>query len=145
MLVIGLDHRGIRTNKLEESRNFYEDLIGLQRGHRPSSLVTKGYWLYAGSTPIIHLIEDTSNSVEIIHTSPVKLKDAGGKTHIALNVERARDAVNRLNDSNIPYWDRLFRDPAMYQVFVEDPNGLLIELIDRNPETFKGSVHKIVE
>jgi len=30
-------------------------------------------------------------------------------------------------------------------VFVEDPNGLLIELIDRNPETFKGSVHKIVE
>ena len=46
---------------------------------------------------------------------------------------------------HVTYWDRLFRDPVMYQVFVEDPNGLLIELIDRKPGEIDGPICKIVD
>ncbi len=145
MKIIGLDHRGIRTTKLEESRQFYADLLGLDVGRRPDALVTNGYWLYAGETPIIHLIEESDRSA----TRPVVARDdwtsAGGQTHVALTVERARDAVDRLTTAGVPYWDRLFRDPVMYQVFTEDPNGLLIELIDRNPGTIDGPICKIVD
>ena len=64
MDVIGLDHRGVQTSKLEESRHFYEDLLGLPQGHRPAALSTKGYWLYAGETPIIHLIENQNGAAD---------------------------------------------------------------------------------
>jgi len=145
MKVIGLDHRGIQTTKLEASRHFYEDLLGLEQGQRPGALPTKGYWLYAGDNPIVHLIEHPDG----LNDEPVarreKLTNAGGQTHIALTVEKARDAVDRLHEANVPYWDRLFRDPVMYQVFVEDPNGLLIELIDRNPGEIDGPICKVVD
>lgn len=145
MKVIGLDHRGIRTADLEASRHFYEDLLGLESGHRPGALATKGYWLYAGDTPIVHLIEDSDGTANADVTPREQLTDAGGQTHIALTVEKARDAVERLSDAGVPYWDRLFRDPVMYQVFVEDPNGLLIELIDRKPGEIDGPICKIVD
>ena len=74
-----------------------------------------------------------------------ELTNAGGQTHIALTVEKARDAVDRLREANVPYWDRLFRDPVMYQVFVEDPNGLLIELIERKPGEVDGPICKVVD
>ena len=144
MKVVGIDHRGIRTSQLEASRHFYEDLLGLQQGHRPAALATSGYWLYAGDNPIIHLVDDTDNTANSSVPSE-SLTDAGGRTHIALTVAGAREAVERLNEAGVPYWDRLFRNPIMYQVFVEDPNGLLIELIDRNPGDIEGSICKIVD
>jgi hypothetical protein len=33
----------------------------------------------------------------------------------------------------------------MYQVFVEDPNGFLIELINRNPGEITGPICKVVD
>ena len=145
MIIIGLDHRGIRTTKLEPTRHFYEDLIGLKSGHRPSALATSGYWLYAGKKPIIHLIEGSDDSTDAAKNRREELTNAGGQTHLALTVEGARDIVDRLKKSSVPYWDRLFRNPIMYQVFVEDPNGLLIELIDRNPGDIDGPICKVVE
>ena len=90
MNVIGLDHRGIRTTKLEASRHFYEDLLGLKQGHRPSAIATAGYWFYAGKTPIIHLVEDTDGSIDDANTPREELVDAGGQMHVALTVEGGR-------------------------------------------------------
>ncbi len=145
MNIIDLDHRGIRTGKLEDSRHFYEDLLGLPRGYRPANLKTKGYWLYAGETPIIHLIEDRNHTVGKYFRPREKMDNAGGQTHIALTVKGAREAVHRLEKAGVQYWDRLFKDPIMYQVFAEDPNGLLIELIDRNPGYIDGPICKIID
>lgn len=144
MKVVGIDHRGIRTPDLEASRHFYEDLIGLKQGDRPAALGTSGYWLYAGDIPIIHLVEDTDGSAETSEPSE-SLTNAGGQTHVALTVEGARGAVDRFGKAGVPYWDRLFKNPVMYQVFVEDPNGLLIELIDRSPGKIEGPICKIIE
>ena len=95
MNVIGIDHRGIRTAKLEESRRFYEELLGLRRGDRPASLPSNGYWLYAGDQPIIHLVEDVDGSAAVPDGPRETLENAGGQTHIALTVENARAAVER--------------------------------------------------
>lgn len=145
MTVIGLDHRGIRTTKLESTRHFYEDLLGLKQGHRPSALETKGYWLYAGDIPIIHLVEDSNGSVDDNYTPRENLTESGGENHIAFTCAEARNVIDRLVEAGVPYWDRLFRNPLMYQVFVEDPNGILVELIDRNPGDITGPICKIVE
>tara|TARA_B100000427_G_scaffold152898_1_gene127365 strand:- start:586 stop:1023 length:438 start_codon:yes stop_codon:yes gene_type:complete len=144
MNIIGLDHRGIRTKKLEASRHFYEDLLGLSKGYRPKALGTKGYWLYAGDTPVIHLIEAPHDSVDDNTVRQDQLETAAGQTHIALATQGAREAVLRLSNAGVPYWDRLFKDPVMYQVFAEDPDGFLVELIDRTPGEIDGPICKIV-
>lgn len=143
MKVVGLNHHGIRTAKLEASRHFYEDLLGLEKDVRPSTLPSQGYWLYAGESPIIHLVEDSTGSINDPNIPRTDLTNAGGETHLTLTVEKARGAVDRLIEADVPYWDRLFKTPIMYQVFVEDPNGLLIELIDHNPGEITGPIFKI--
>jgi hypothetical protein len=107
--------------------------------------VTNGYWLYAGESPIVHLIEGAEHSADDTSQSARNWSSAGGQTHLALTVAGARDAVDRLVKAEVPYWDRLFKDPVMYQVFTEDPNGYLIELIDREPGEIDGSICKIVD
>ena len=145
MTVVALDHRGIRTSKLESTRHFYEELLGLKNGYRPSAFDTEGYWLYAGESPIIHLVEDLGASGDGGETQRETLANSGGDNHIALACTEARKVVDRLAGADIPYWDRLVKKPLMYQVFVEDPNGILVELIDRNPGEIIGPIHKIVE
>ena len=50
------DHCAIRTTRLEETRRFYVDALGLEVGARPP-LTVPGYWLYADGRPVVHLIE----------------------------------------------------------------------------------------
>ena len=45
-----IDHFSIRTLKLEETRTFYENAIGMEAVDRPP-LPFPGYWLYLGDHP----------------------------------------------------------------------------------------------
>ena len=122
MIVLGLNNRGIRTTKLEVPRHFYEDLLGLWQGRRPAALATRRYWLYVGTNPIIHLIENRDNT-------------GGGDT----------EPCARINEVGVQYWDRLFKSPIMYQVFVEGPKRLLFELVDRAPGDIDGPISETVD
>ena len=56
MALESLDHCAIRTTRLEETRRFYVEALGLEVGPRPP-LSLPGYWLYAGGRPIVHLMQ----------------------------------------------------------------------------------------
>jgi len=43
---------------LEGIRDWYRDTIGLSVGERPP-FDNRGYWLYAGGRPVLHLSEET--------------------------------------------------------------------------------------
>lgn len=68
MKINKLDHVSIATDRLEDSKNFYCDLLGLKVGLRPK-LKSSGYWLYSGKEAIIHLVETRSNSDQPIEFS----------------------------------------------------------------------------
>ena len=42
--------------------------------------------------------------------------------------------VQFMKDNGLAYWDRLLADRGLYQVFVRDPNGVVVELNDYNPD-----------
>ena len=42
-----------------------------------------------------------------------------------------------MKDNDVDYWDRLLVDRNLYQIFIQDPNGVIIELNDYKPETDK--------
>ena len=149
MKINKLDHVSIGTDCLEETRAFFCDLLGLEVGKRPA-LKSVGYWLYAGDDAIVHLVEKGSNDSEDAAYEAGKEKpkewdkaeandmvETGMDDHIALSVEKSADLVQYMRDNSISYWDRLLADRPLYQVFVRDPNGVILELNDYDPEIDK--------
>ncbi|MEY8829267.1 VOC family protein [Sedimentitalea sp. XS_ASV28] len=55
MKVLRLDHVNVRTTKLTEMVEFYEDILGLSAGARPD-FPFPGAWIYVGDHPAIHLV-----------------------------------------------------------------------------------------
>ena len=58
MPAIGFSHYNLRAPRalLDELREFYCDVVGLELGARPP-FRSFGYWLYAGGHPVLHLSE----------------------------------------------------------------------------------------
>ena len=146
MKINKLDHVSISTDQLEDTKKFYCDLLGLKVGHRPK-LKSSGYWLYSGEEAIIHLVETGSNLDREITFSDDKkiarslgnpeindLSETGMDDHIAMTVEESAGLVKHMQESDVKYWDRLIADRELYQVFVRDPNGVIIELNDYTPD-----------
>ena len=47
MGITELNHINIRTTKMEETKDFFIDIVGLEIGWRPD-FDSHGYWLYCG-------------------------------------------------------------------------------------------------
>src|SRR5665213_3055251 len=50
-----LDHYSIRTTRLDETRQFYVDVLGLSVGPRPP-FNFPGVWLYNGDQAVVHVV-----------------------------------------------------------------------------------------
>jgi catechol 2,3-dioxygenase-like lactoylglutathione lyase family enzyme len=51
-----LDHFNIRTRKLADTVQFYEDVLGLEKGARPN-FAFPGAWMYSEGKPVVHLVD----------------------------------------------------------------------------------------
>ena len=56
MSLFWLDHVNIRTTQLDEMSAFYENVLGLKRGKRPS-FAFGGAWHYCGKQAVVNLVE----------------------------------------------------------------------------------------
>ena len=100
-----LNHINIRTASLEDTRDFYAEVLGLENGFRPP-FPNPGYWMYAGK----------------------------GLDHFAMWGAGLGEQLAVLEKHGIEYRKRLAGGGAVIQVFFHDPNGVQIEL-GFNPET----------
>ena len=62
------------------------------------------------------------------------LSETGMDNHIAMTVEESAGLVKHMQENDVKYWDRLIADRGLYQIFVRDPNGVIIELNDYAPD-----------
>jgi catechol 2,3-dioxygenase-like lactoylglutathione lyase family enzyme len=117
MPALSLDHWNVYCKDLEATVRFYERYVGLRNGDRPP-FNFPGAWLYAGDKAILHLVSETGR------------KDHGGGAidHVALNCADIRGTIDQLARDSMPF--RVRKVPAMplQQVFVHDPDGVMIEL-----------------
>ena len=85
-------------------------------------------------TPVIHLVgvdpDDSSGLVEYLggEVDPDALDGSGSLDHIAFCATDAPAMIQRLKKHNVPYRERQVPNMDLYQLFVEDPNGITIEL-----------------
>ena len=115
-----LDHFNIRTRKLGETVRFYEDILGLENGDRPK-FAFPGAWMYSEGKPVVHL-------VDISPTDEPQKPDSGVVHHVAF-VSRGFAAMKeRLKSKGMAFDARQVPGGDLWQIFVNDPNGVLIEL-----------------
>ncbi|MCP3467271.1 VOC family protein [Bradyrhizobium sp. CCGUVB23] len=115
-----LDHFNIRTRKLAETVRFYEDVLGLENGPRPN-FAFPGAWMYSEGKPVVHL-------VDISVTDEAQKPDSGVVHHVAF-VSRGFDGMRqRLSGKGMKFDSRQVPGGDLWQIFVHDPNGVMIEL-----------------
>jgi catechol 2,3-dioxygenase-like lactoylglutathione lyase family enzyme len=115
-----LDHFNIRTRKLAETVSFYEDILGLEKGARPN-FAFPGAWMYSEGKPVVHL-------VDISRTEEAQKPDSGCVHHVAF-VSRGFDGMKqRLESKSMRFEARQVPGGDLWQIFVNDPNGVMIEL-----------------
>lgn len=125
---VSLHHINIRAPRplLLQVRDFYARLLELEEGPRPP-FRSSGFWLYAGTHPIVHLSIDESR--------PASASAPGSLDHVAFACEDILGFQNRLQQMECAY--RQVTAPRMEsddprlqqeQIFVHDPAGNLIEL-----------------
>ncbi|WP_150304364.1 VOC family protein [Pseudomonas saliphila] len=117
-MILRMDHFTIVTDQLEETQQFYVNLLGLEVGPRPPFPVP-GLWLYATGHPVLHVIavDDMPNPRR------------GVLDHMAFFAQGLTETLNRLDQHAIRY--RIIRAPGdirTWQVFFKDPNDVDVEL-----------------
>lgn len=120
-----LEHFTIACPDLERTRAFYCDVLGLETGPRPQ-LRFEGYWLYCGGVPVVHL--GRADDIKAISGRIADGTSTGALDHIAFRGRDAAETISRLKAHDIPFRESKIPSFALHQVFVHDPNGLLIEL-----------------
>lgn len=117
MQALSLDHYNVYCKDLAASLHFYERYVGLKAGQRPP-LPFPGAWLYADEKAVLHLIAESGRVDE----------GSGAIDHIAINCSGIRAAIDRIKADKLPVDVRLVPGLPLQQVFLRDPDGVLIEL-----------------
>ena len=115
-----LDHFNIRTRKLAETVRFYEEILGLQNGERPN-FAFPGAWMYSEGKPVVHL-------VDISPTNEPQKPDSGVVHHVAFVSKGFGAMKERLKSKGMAFDARQVPGGDLWQIFVHDPNGVMIEL-----------------
>jgi catechol 2,3-dioxygenase-like lactoylglutathione lyase family enzyme len=117
MAVTSMNHFTILTDDVPGTVRFYSDLLGLEDGDRPP-FTFPGAWMYAGGTPILHVIGGKSRD---------DLR-AGVIDHMAFSARGLVDTVAKLKARGIDYDLRRLVGRGQWQLFFFDPNGARVEL-----------------
>ena len=120
-----LNHYTIMVRDLEQTRNFYEEIVGLKTGDRPP-LNFPGYWLYCGDVPTVHLIGYRAGD-PVIADGPSYPVKTGRLDHIAFSCVGLKDMKANLTAHNIKYDERVLPRLNMTQLFYLDPDGIAVE------------------
>jgi catechol 2,3-dioxygenase-like lactoylglutathione lyase family enzyme len=130
MSMQSLDHFLVYASDLEATKSFYVDTLGLALGDRPP-FEFPGYWLYLDGRAVVHLAgDDGTDSFEKYLDKPQLLPDGGtgALDHIAFRCGDFDDFRAKLDNLDVSYKHRVVPDFDLQQLFVNDPDGLTIEL-----------------
>jgi catechol 2,3-dioxygenase-like lactoylglutathione lyase family enzyme len=136
-MALSLNHYSIRTAELAACESFYCAALGLKVGPRPP-FPFPGLWLYAGDTAVwanavVHIIGIDRNDPEGLkqylgERAESSLHGTGAIDHVAFFATGLSDTLARLAALGMPCRERTVPVLNLHQVFVDDPNGVVVEL-----------------
>jgi catechol 2,3-dioxygenase-like lactoylglutathione lyase family enzyme len=116
-MISALNHVNIATARLEESKRFFTEVLGLSVGYRPD-FDFPGYWLYVGDRAIVHL-------VGVEHARRPSTEAV--LDHVAFDLAEPEAMLERLRAAGVAYRELVTPDGRIRQIFLQDPNGVRLE------------------
>ena len=135
-MALTINHFSIRTDDLEASRRFYVDVLGLTEGPRPA-FPFPGLWMYRGdhgdvANAVVHIIgtaRDEQKGLDgYLGERDETLRGTGTIDHIAFFADGLAPMLAHLKSSGVDFRQRTVPNIGLHQVFLNDPNGCVIEL-----------------
>ncbi|MDT7952905.1 MAG: VOC family protein [Acetobacteraceae bacterium] len=131
MSITRLDHYSIRTTDLAATERFYADILGLEVGPRPN-FPFPGVWLYQGGIAVVHVVgidpNDSSGLKDYLGDKAADTSGTGTIDHVAFVGNDVEAMRAKFRAAGVHYRDRTVPAMNLEQVFLEDPNGVTIEL-----------------
>lgn len=134
---LSLNHFSIRSLEIEKTSEFFRKVLGLTVGPRPE-FPFPGVWLYNGdesswANAVLHLIAIDKNDPNGLKQylgdrDTSSLYGSGAVDHIAFFAKGLEEKIALLKRLNIPYRERTVPILKLHQIFLDDPNGVVIEL-----------------
>jgi catechol 2,3-dioxygenase-like lactoylglutathione lyase family enzyme len=118
MPISAFQHVNTRSADVERTKAFYVRL-GLRVGDRPP-FASRGYWLYLGEQPVLHLVQRPDGQPH--HD------DAGNVDHIAFAATDLEGTRRQLAEAGLPFREAIVPRDGSIQIFVRDPDGITVEL-----------------
>jgi catechol 2,3-dioxygenase-like lactoylglutathione lyase family enzyme len=117
-MIRDLDHINIATDRLPETRAFFMDVLGMTERWRPA-FPFDVHWLYVGDRPLVHLMARKAAGVGC---------DQAALSHIAFAIDDIDGMARRLTDKGVDFREIGAPGTPIRQLFLNDPNGVTIEL-----------------
>ena len=136
-MALTINHFSIRTTDLDASTRFYADVLGLTVGPRPA-FPFPGAWMYRGdhadvANAVVHLIGIDRQSPDGLQgylgdRDETTLRGTGTIDHVAFFADGLAAMLEHLDSTGVTYRQRTVPNIGLHQVFLDDPNGCVIEL-----------------
>jgi catechol 2,3-dioxygenase-like lactoylglutathione lyase family enzyme len=130
MPIADINHYFVRANDLEATKDFYVNVLGFEIMPRPT-FPFPGYWLGVEGKIQVHMGPHGIKNSELYYlgTPPNAATDQTGVVdHIAFLASEPKAFTERLKKLGVEYRPRYFPEFKLFQLFLRDPNGLMIEL-----------------
>ena len=130
MPVTAINHYLVVSKNLERSKQFYQEVLGLELAERPD-FGFPGYWLKTGDNICVHLASQNPNKIRdnfLLKKHPKGTTGSGSVDHIAFLAQNPEEVRNRIQKNKVEMHFRSFPDAKLFQIFLKDPDDVTIEL-----------------
>jgi catechol 2,3-dioxygenase-like lactoylglutathione lyase family enzyme len=136
MELVDILHVAIRTNDLEATNRFYTEVLGMTHAKRPP-FSFPGSWLQMGNTQVHVMAGDAALDRKDGKFHP----GSASFDHLALGARGFDEYKAKFEALGLPWGENDIPEAGLWQLFVRDPSGILVELnftVANEPEGSKG-------
>jgi catechol 2,3-dioxygenase-like lactoylglutathione lyase family enzyme len=152
MPVTELNHYLLVARNLEKTKDFYQNVLGMEIASERPDFGFPGYWLKIGDAICVHLASQAPNRIRdqfLLKKHPKGTNGSGSVDHIAFLAEDPNEVRDRIQRKKVAMHFRSFPDAKLFQIFLKDPDDVTIELnflgevIDEKQWRGKGSASTV--
>ena len=125
-LVKQVAHACIFAHDLDETARFYAEVLGIEKVFnftRDGEVI--GYYLDAGNR----------THIEVFDKPEAEFSERNAINHICLEVHSIDDTIAHVREAGVMITDKSCGCDDTWQAWIEDPNGVKIELFEYTPDS----------